>query len=98
MFERSAAFLDEHFHGLAAACEALGGVPEGRGDAAYRIPMFPFLPIQFAFWRADEEFPPEIKIFWDTNVLDFLHYETLWFAAGHLLKRLEEEINKTNMT
>lgn len=96
MFERSAVFLDEHFHGLAAACEALGGVPEGRGDAAYRIPMLPFLPIQFAFWRADEEFPPEIKIFWDTNVLDFLHYETLWFAAGHLLKRLEEEINKTN--
>jgi len=94
MFTKSAAFFNEKTHKLPDACRKLGGSPEGQGDVAYRIPLFSFLPILFVFWRADDEFPPEIKIFWDTNVLDFLHYETLWFAAGHLMKRLEEEIKQ----
>lgn len=94
MFQKSADLFDSNFAYLAEACERLGGTPEGRGDAAYRLPMFDFLPIQFCFWQADDEFPAEIRIFWDTNVLSYMHYETLWFAAGHLMRRLEEEIRK----
>lgn len=91
---KTAEFFDANFDRLAAACEALGGATEGKGDLAYRLPLFDFLPIRFCFWRADEDFPPEIRILWDTNVLSFLHFETLFFAAGHLLRRLEEEIRK----
>jgi len=92
MFLKSAEFFNRNIAFLSKACENLGGSPEGRGDAAYRIPMFDFLPVQFCFWQADEEFPAEIKVFWDSNVLSFMHYETLWFAAGHMMRRLEEEI------
>ncbi len=92
MFRGSAEFLQQNAEHLSKACERLGGVPDGRGDVAYRLPMFAFLPIQFCFWLADDEFPAEIKIFWDSNVLSFMHYETLWFAAGHLMRRLREEI------
>ena len=52
--------------------------------------MFDFLPMRFAFWRSDEDFPAEIKMLWDSNIMQFMHYETIWFAAGHLLARLEE--------
>ncbi len=73
---------------LEQACIALGGIPEGKGDVAYRLPLFDFLPIRFSFWKADEDFPAEIRILWDTNVQSYLHFETLFYAAGHLLQQM----------
>lgn len=86
---KTEAFFDANADLLSRACEALGGVPEGQGDVAYRLPMFDFLPVRFAFWHSDEDFLPEIRFLWDTNVLNFMHYETLWMGAGHLLHRLQ---------
>lgn len=86
--------LAEYFNAnmdlLAQACIALGGQPEGKGDLSFQIPVFDFLPVRFAFWQADEEFAPEVRMFWDTNVQSFMHFETIWYVAGHLLKRIEE--------
>lgn len=93
---RMAAYFDTHTNLLEQACIALGGVPEGKGDLAYRIQLFDFLPVRFSFWRSDEDFPPEIQVLWDTNVLSFMHFETLFFAAGHLLRRLEEQMRRLN--
>lgn len=87
-------FFNENTDRLAEACVALGGIPEGKGDVAYRIPLFDFLPVRFAFWQADEDFPAEIRMLWDSNILQFMHYETIWFAAGHLLTRIEEWMRK----
>jgi hypothetical protein len=88
-------FFDTHFEELKMACEQIGGVPEGKGDAAYRIRIFPFLPLRFQFWRADEDFEPEIQFLWDENVLSYLHFETLYYVMGHILQRLKELIQKT---
>ena len=90
--KKCSTIFNQHPDALAKACEALGGIPDGRGDVSYRIPMFDFLPVQFAFWQADEDFPPEMQILWDSNVLSFMHYETLWFAAGHMMRCLEDLI------
>lgn len=89
MFAQVTEIFDARPEALSRACECLGGIPQGRGDVSYRIEMFDFLPLQFSFWQSDEDFPPEITLFWDTNVLDFMHYETLWFAAGHMMNRLK---------
>lgn len=89
---KTEAYFNAHVELLDRACAALGGIREGKGDVAYRIPMFDFLPVRFAFWQADEDFPAEIRVLWDTNVLQFMHFETLFFAAGHLLKRMEDWI------
>ncbi len=80
---------------LASACEALGGKPEGRGDVAYRLQMFDFLPVLFSFWKSDEDFPSEINLLFDENILSYMHYETIWFAAGHLIARLREELTRS---
>lgn len=90
MFEKSAQLFDSDPEGLVRACMRLGGKSCGRGDVAFCMPMFDFMPLQFSFWQADEDFPPDINLLWDTNVLDFMHYETLWFAAGHMMRRLAE--------
>ncbi len=75
---------------LAAACQSLGGTPEGRGDVAFRIPLFDFLPVLFQFWRSDEEFPASIALLWDTAALDFMRYESMCYAETLLLRRLLE--------
>lgn len=75
---------------LRSACERLGGIRESVGDVAYRLPTFDFLPVIVQFWESDEEFPASFQILWDENVLDFMHYETTYYTAGHLLTRLEE--------
>lgn len=79
---------------VARACESLGGVPEGRGDAAYRLMVFPFLPVLLQFYDADEEFPASVQLLWDENVLDFVRFETTFFIASHLFQRIQEEMDR----
>lgn len=92
MFQKYAESFDKNPEGLASACEVLGGKPEGRGDVAYRLQMFDFLPVLFSFWQSDEDFPAEVKLLFDENILSYMHYETVWFAVGALVRRLEEEM------
>lgn len=90
MFKKYYERFDGHTEALAEACRKLGGVPEGKGDVAFRLPVFSFLPLRFEFWESDEDFPAETRLLWDGNVLSYMHYETLWFAAGHLFGRMME--------
>ena len=72
------------------ACETLGGTPAPGGDICFDLGMFPDLPVQLRFWHADEDFPPSLDLLWDRNTLQFLRYETTWFAAGVLRARLRK--------
>ena len=76
---------------LARACEALGGTPLSGADVGYTLPLFPFLPVQLRFWHGDEEFPPSLQLLWDEHTLQFMRYETTYYAANHLFTRLSEE-------
>ena len=73
---------------LCRSCEKLGGIKAGKGDVAYEIPMFDFLSCRIQFWNSDEEFEASFQIFLDKNILDFIRYETVWYAVSHLIKRL----------
>ena len=77
---------------LARACEKLQGKKLEGGDAAYELPLFPFLPVVLRFWDADEEFPASLQLLVDQNILDYMHYETLMLALSHLLDRLRGEL------
>ncbi len=80
--------LDE----LACACEKLGGTPESIGDVSYRISMFDFMPVILQYWDSDDEFDGVCKVLWDKNILDYMHFETTWFAHIFLITRLAEEM------
>lgn len=90
LFQDTAKFFDSHTEALRAACERMGGVPAGKADVGYELKLFDFLPVRLNFWNADEEFPASLRMLWDRNLLDFMHYETSYFAAGHLMGRLKE--------
>lgn len=90
LFDGSAKAFTHRTGALRAACERLGGTVGTVGDVSYQIPLFDFLPVTLQFWDADDEFDAVLKIMWDRRTLDFMRYETTWYAAGHLLKRLQE--------
>lgn len=94
MFQDQADFFDSRAEALARACERLGGVPFGRADVSYRLPLFSFFPIILQFWNSDDEFPAGIHFLFDKNALQYMRFETTWFAVSHLLKRIEEEMEE----
>jgi len=88
-------FLDKwalNFQGKAPqldrALAALGAKKQTIGDVSYEIMLFDFLPAVIQFWEGDEEFPPSLAFLWDKNTIDFLHYETLYYAMGHVVEVL----------
>ncbi len=77
---------------LRRACMILGGKPGTVGDVSSTIPLFDFFPVMLQFWDADDEFDAVLKFMWDENATDFMHFETLCFATGHMVSRLKELI------
>lgn len=73
---------------LKKAAESLGAEAFPVGDIAFTIPIFPFLPMTFQYWEEDEEFPCQLRILWNENILQFVTYETMWYIAGAFFKRL----------
>ena len=87
-FGKDAADYDLDVERLHRACEMLGGRAFGKGDAGYRIPVFEGIEMLFQFWQSDDEFPAMIHLYWDENILNFMKYETLYYAGGAVLQRI----------
>ena len=77
---------------LYKACKALGGHPIVGGDEAYAVEVMDGLEIGIFFWHADEEFPAQLRFFWDENATMYLKYETMHFAKGMLLEKLAKRM------
>lgn len=75
---------------LQAALLKLGELTDLKGDVAARINVFEFLPVIVQYWDADEEFSAVLKFMVDENIQDFMHFETVMFMLGHVLRRIRE--------
>jgi len=87
-------FFDHKLDLMSRACEQLGGVKMGKGNVSYLLDTFDFLPMMIQFWESDEEFPANLQILWDENIMDYVHFETSFFIAFHVLRRICELIEK----
>ncbi len=83
-----AAKIDKDPQKFRELCEAMGGVQTGAGDMGFRLPVFPDLAMEVKFYFSDEEFPASLTFLWDQNILDFIRYETVYYLAGCLVKKL----------
>ena len=92
LFDGKEKVFDHKEELLCGICEKLGGIKAGKGDVAYEIPLFDFVSCRIQFWNSDEEFEAQLQFFLDKNILDFIRYETVWYAVSHLIKRLSEEL------
>jgi hypothetical protein len=87
-------FFDHKLDLMSRSCEQLGGVKTGKGDVSYLLDTFDFLPMMVQFWESDEEFPASLQILWDENIMDYVHFETSFFIAFHVLGRIRELVEK----
>lgn len=87
-----AACFDRDPEGFARACTALGGTAVPMGDLGFRFSMFGPLDVIVKFYRSDEDFPASVTLLWDENLLDFMFYETVFYAAGFLLKTIQKQM------
>ena len=70
-------------------CLAMGGRETGQGDLGFAFPVFAGgLDLRLSFWAADEDFPASLRLYWDKNVLDYIRFETTYYAGGFLLEEL----------
>ena len=78
--------------GFRRACESFQGVPFPQGDIAYTLEVFDGLCLTLQLWFGDEDFPAGLKFLWDENATMYLKYETMHFAKGMLLKKIEKRM------
>lgn len=93
-YQNVSQYFDGRTELLRRACEMLGGKKEKIGDVSCLLYPFEFLPMMLQFWESDDEFPAQVKVMWDENVMDFVHYETTFFIVGHVFRRLRELMEK----
>lgn len=91
-FQNAGKNFSGKLHFLENACKMLHGRKQSKGDIAYELDMFVFLPVLVRFWEKDDEFPASLQILVDQNILDYMHYETVMFAISHMLNVLKSEI------
>lgn len=80
--------IDKNPDAFCRACIDLGGTAHPGGDVGFALPFFPDLPVVVRFWHSDEDFGPQLRLFWDENTLQYLRYETTFYARDMLLRRL----------
>ena len=82
--------IEQHMEETRALCRAWGGVEQKQGDVSFVVPLFDFFPVWIQFWAGEEELGIGAKLncLWDANTLDFMFYETTWYARGFLQSRL----------
>lgn len=73
---------------LRRACRKMGAVDFPGGDYGCMIELFDGLSVGLLLWHGDEEFSPRLRIFWDENALQWLRYETMYYAVGLLQQKL----------
>ena len=89
-FSDSAKVFDRDIPAFRRACEQVGGKKLPQGDASYELPLFSFLPVRLMLWESDDEFPVSMKLLFDRNMLQFMKYETTYYAMGYMLSRLKD--------
>lgn len=75
-------------------CLQMGGKILDFGDICAEIHIFPDLPMRLKFYFGDEEFKPDITFLWDENILQFVRYETVYYIAATLTKRLKASLDE----
>ena len=91
---RLAAFEAQQNGILAQAAQAIGGAALNKADASAQFTVINDLAMQIQLWLPDEDFPASLQFFWDENVLQYMHYETVWYANGFILEELEAQCLK----
>lgn len=88
MHQNYADRFSDQIEKFSEVCLAIGGKPWGKSDAGFIFQIFDFFPMVLLLWEGEEGIPAAMRILWDKNMTDFLHYETCQFILGHVLDEI----------
>ena len=83
-----AATFSGHTDLLEEAFRKMGGTKFPLSDVGYEVKAFECIPVRFFYWDADDEFPAQGNILFDTSCTDFIHIESIVSIAGEGIHRL----------
>ena len=83
-------FFGEQPEKLRWAAQELKGVNIPFGDVGVSVSFLPRVNISFLLWKGDDEFPPEGKILFDSNITSYLSTEGIVIASGMLFNKLKK--------
>ncbi len=83
-------FFGEEPEKLKRAAEKLEGVDIPFGDVGVRVPFLPKVSISFVIWKGDDEFPPNGKILFNSDIISYLSTEGVVIASEMLLNKLKK--------
>lgn len=72
-------------------CRNLGGEELGFGDAAFKLFVFPRLPLVYILREADEEFEATVSVLFDRTADQHLSLDALWNLVAAVSWRLSAE-------
>ena len=72
-----------------AACEKLGAIPLGHGDAGFRFTLVDGYEMQILVWEGDEEFPPNAQVIYTDNFADGFAAEDRVVAGDILISTIK---------
>ena len=64
--------------GFRRAAESLGGESQSLADSAFRIPVFPKVPLYYLLWEGDDEFEPRVSVLFDRSIESHLSADAIW--------------------
>jgi hypothetical protein len=72
----------QNVEGLKRAAAKLNATALETGQAAFRLDVLPYAPIQVILWEGDDEFPAEANVLFDASVGDYLSPEdAAWLGS-----------------
>lgn len=77
---------------LQRALNNLNARPIPQGDAGGELEILPGLRLAITFWDADDEFPAQANMLFDSNITDFMHEENVVMVAGDAVEFVAEAL------
>lgn len=68
----------------------LDAVPVPYGDKAMRFRPFPFMPVTYVLWRADEEFSASVTVLFDKSITKWFELDMIFNLVGVLTERIAD--------
>ncbi len=68
----------------------LGGKEVLYGNKAFTLNVFPRIPLAYLLWEGDEEFPPKIRVLFDSTIQSHLPLDVIWCMVAETSRRLAE--------
>lgn len=69
--------MEEAPEEIIAKMKKSGGSLSSYGDFSCTVHAFFDVPITYVLWKGDDEFPSNINVLFDSNILDFVHQESV---------------------